>query len=435
MNTDPTPAAPRVDVYVRTRNVVRAGMRTFQIGDDITLDYQTDHNGVERLSGVEVIGARGVEVDGLDVKTGRPHGVGPAVGGAGTATPPDPSELIRRLSSSLQDLIENSDDPGTEALAAVFEGRQYAQTGAVYTDVPPRNPLVEAAVAAYAAAHQVPVNRVTEGDDDGIEAVRAALAAATPGEPPERPRAASGDIVPGDWRYDRLAEIVHTALFYEDDSDGPIFRWSDRRMASDDDGLLKAAADAVVCTVWNSRREVIALLAMPTPGQPSPPAEPEREGPFGGTVVGGFEVHSPPLVGDNALPMRQRHPVDPDLVDALRQLGRPYGPLGVALVAARLTEPKVLAHVLFDDRETAPTEVPGRRPSRSRRPHPEGDPMTTVERRKKGYRTTIPWDEVDHFAGFNWKPEQIAMRLGLDATALRAMTKRRRLAAERPGEA
>lgn len=116
-----------------------------------------------------------------------------APGGAGTATPPDPGELIRRLSSSLQDLIENSDDPGTEALAAVWEGRQYAQTGAAYTDVRPRNFLVEAAVAAYAAAHQVPVNRVTEGDDGGVEAVRAALAAATPGEP--SPPADPGDLI------------------------------------------------------------------------------------------------------------------------------------------------------------------------------------------------------------------------------------------------
>lgn len=108
-----------------------------------------------------------------------------APGGAGTATPADPGALIRRLSDSLQDLIEHSDDPGTEALAAVWEGRQYAQTGAIYTDERPRNVLVEAAVAAYAAAHQVPLSHVTEGDDHGVEAVREALAAASraPGEP------------------------------------------------------------------------------------------------------------------------------------------------------------------------------------------------------------------------------------------------------------
>lgn len=61
--------------------------------------------------------------------------------------------------------------------------------------------------------------------------------------------------------------------------------------------------------------------------------------------------------------------------------------------------------------------------------------MTTVEGPKKGYSKRIPWDEVDHFAGFGWPVGQIAMRLGLDATALRdAMTKRRRLAAEKAGE-
>lgn len=102
----------RVDVYIRTRNVLREGIRTEVVADNVILDWETDHHGVERLAGVEVLFARGVEVDGLDVKTGRPHGVGPAVGGAGTATPPDPRDDLRSLRRAAVDVLDEIDRTG-----------------------------------------------------------------------------------------------------------------------------------------------------------------------------------------------------------------------------------------------------------------------------------------------------------------------------------
>lgn len=85
----PTPQ-DRVDVYVRTRNVLRAGMRTEVVADNVMLDWQTDSHGVEHLAGVEVLFARGVEVDGLDVKTDRPHGTAPESGSPVAETPAEP---------------------------------------------------------------------------------------------------------------------------------------------------------------------------------------------------------------------------------------------------------------------------------------------------------------------------------------------------------
>ena len=75
-------------------------------------------------------------------------------------------------------------------------------------------------------------------------------------------------------------------------------------------------------------------------------------------MVDGVEVHSPPLPGDHALPLRQRHPVEPHLVDALRALADPYGAMDVALTAARLSDPVVLTRVLFDGRQTRAVDEP-----------------------------------------------------------------------------
>ncbi len=91
-------------------------------------------------------------------------------------------------------------------------------------------------------------------------------------------------------------------------------------------------------------------------GYPLPAAY--EDGPFGGRFVDGVEVHWPPLRGDHALPMRKRHPVAPGLVEALTDLANPYGAMGVAIAAARLTHAGVLVRALFDDRETEPLAEP-----------------------------------------------------------------------------
>jgi hypothetical protein len=98
-----------------------------------------------------------------------------------------------------------------------------------------------------------------------MEALERALAAVrapnsggpvSPGEAVPTPE----HVAPGDRRYDRIAEVVHDALFYEDNEDGPIFRWSERRLVSDDDGYLKLATDAVVRDLWINRAEIVRLL-------------------------------------------------------------------------------------------------------------------------------------------------------------------------------
>lgn len=64
-------------VYIRIRNVLRAGLRTERLSDQVTVDYWTDGAGVEHIAGIEVLAPRGVEIDGIDLATGRPHGTGP----------------------------------------------------------------------------------------------------------------------------------------------------------------------------------------------------------------------------------------------------------------------------------------------------------------------------------------------------------------------
>lgn len=75
-----------------------------------------------------------------------------------------------------------------------------------------------------------------------------------------KPEQQDDHAVPGDRHYDRLAEIVHEALFYEDDEAGPVFRWSEPRVVSDDDPFVRLAVDAVVRDLWGSRAEIVTLI-------------------------------------------------------------------------------------------------------------------------------------------------------------------------------
>jgi hypothetical protein len=60
---------------------------------------------------------------------------------------------------------------------------------------------------------------------------------------------------------DRATALIHNTLFAEDDNDGPIFRWSEQRLAHDDDTLLKCAADMVVNDLV-AHPEVLAELLL-----------------------------------------------------------------------------------------------------------------------------------------------------------------------------
>lgn len=74
---------------------------------------------------------------------------------------------------------------------------------------------------------------------------------------------------PGETRYDRVHALVHDALFYEDAEDGPVFRWADQRLVSDD-GLVKLAANQVTNSLFARAPEVSRVLA----GQRPPVARP-----------------------------------------------------------------------------------------------------------------------------------------------------------------
>lgn len=77
-DTGARPAKSSHSVYVRVRNVLRAGLHTEQVTDTVALDWAPcGDEGLLRLVGVEVLDARGAEIDGLDVVTGRAHGTAP----------------------------------------------------------------------------------------------------------------------------------------------------------------------------------------------------------------------------------------------------------------------------------------------------------------------------------------------------------------------
>jgi hypothetical protein len=67
--------------------------------------------------------------------------------------------------------------------------------------------------------------------------------------------------VPQDVR-DRATALLHHTLFAEDDSAGPIFRWSEHRLAYDDDTLLMCAADMVVNDLVAHPEILAELLAV-----------------------------------------------------------------------------------------------------------------------------------------------------------------------------
>lgn len=56
--------------------------------------------------------------------------------------------------------------------------------------------------------------------------------------------------------------------------------------------------------------------------------------------------------------MTESHDISPRLDEALRQLGDDYGPLGVALAAAHLTDPDVLIAQLAGDGSTSQEPIP-----------------------------------------------------------------------------
>jgi hypothetical protein len=60
---------------------------------------------------------------------------------------------------------------------------------------------------------------------------------------------------------DQLIGIVHDALFAEDDTDGPVFRWVQQHLPQDDDPYLGCAADQVAFVLLDRADEVIDLIA------------------------------------------------------------------------------------------------------------------------------------------------------------------------------
>lgn len=60
----------------------------------------------------------------------------------------------------------------------------------------------------------------------------------------------------------QLISIFHNALFREDETYGPEFRWSTSiRLFTDDDPLLGMAADQVAFAVLDHAEEIAALVA------------------------------------------------------------------------------------------------------------------------------------------------------------------------------
>lgn len=106
----------RCDVYVRARNVMRGGLRTEEIADGVIVDWWTDRDGAEHVAGVEVLNARGVEIDGRDLVKGRPHGTGPEWK---PEAPTDPDRLAPAvLAEDLRSLAHHGglDGPTREVL-------------------------------------------------------------------------------------------------------------------------------------------------------------------------------------------------------------------------------------------------------------------------------------------------------------------------------
>ena len=67
--------------------------------------------------------------------------------------------------------------------------------------------------------------------------------------------------VPQDVRA-RATSVIHHTLFAEDDTDGPVFRWSEQRLMHDDDSLLKCAADVIVNDLVANPEILAELLAV-----------------------------------------------------------------------------------------------------------------------------------------------------------------------------
>jgi hypothetical protein len=128
---DLEPAPDRNDIYVRALNVMRGGLRTEQIDDCVIVDWWTDSLGVEHVAGVEVLDARGVEINGVDIAKGRAHGTGPAVA---RPTPPKPRTTFGPCPACDQDfdvckgLAEHSSATCCEACAEFGRHRTHART-------------------------------------------------------------------------------------------------------------------------------------------------------------------------------------------------------------------------------------------------------------------------------------------------------------------
>jgi hypothetical protein len=93
------PGKPSHSIYVRVRNVMRVGVATTVVDDEhgVALDYQQRPDGTTRLVGVEVLDARGVEIDGEPAEPIKP-------GSRPTPAPDEPlAEWERELLASIDE--------------------------------------------------------------------------------------------------------------------------------------------------------------------------------------------------------------------------------------------------------------------------------------------------------------------------------------------